>query len=80
MQGAKFTLKKNKVKVILLEINAKKNNYKMKEKKIINFLEKRNFSLLKKHMNFSVVLFSNLKSGDYLFINNTYLDKKSLFI
>jgi len=69
LKGARNTLKKNKVKIILLEINDKKKNYKKKEKKIINFLEKKKFIFLKKHMNRSVALFSNVKSGDYLFIN-----------
>ena len=78
LQGAKVTLKENKIKVILIEINDKKKNYKNKEKKIINFLKKRNFTFLKKHMNFTVMLFSDLKSGDYLFINNSYLKKNRL--
>ena len=69
LKGARNTLKKNKVKIILLEISDKKKNYKKKEKKIINFLEKKKFIFLKKHMNYSVALFSNVKSGDYLFIN-----------
>ena len=76
LQGAKNTIKKNKVKVILIEVNDKKKNYIKKEKKIINFLERKNFTLLKKHINISVALFSGLKSGDYLFINNIYLRKK----
>ena len=78
LQGAKITLKENKIKVILIEINDKKKNYKKKEKKIINFLKKRNFTFLKKHMNLTVILLSNLKSGDYLFINNSYLKKNRL--
>ena len=78
LQGAKVTLKENKIKVILIEINDKKKNYKKKEKKIINFLKKRNFTFLKKHMNLTVILLSNLKSGDYLFINNSYLKKNRL--
>ena len=73
LKGARNTLKKNKVKIILLEISDKKKNYKKKEKKIINFLEKKNFIFLKKHMNYSVALFSNVKSGDYLFINKKEL-------
>ncbi len=75
LQGAKVTLKGNKVKVILIEINDKKKNYKKKERKIINFLKKRNFTFLKKHMNLTVILLSDLKSGDYLFIKNSYLKK-----
>ena len=56
----------------------KKNNYINKEKKIINFLKKKNFVFLKKHMNFSIALFSDLESGDYLFINNIYLEKNPI--
>ena len=78
LQGAKVTLKENKIKVILIEINDKKKNYKKKEKKIINFLKKRNFTFLKKHMNLTVMLLSDLKSGDYLFINDSYLKKNRL--
>ena len=76
LQGAKKTIKKNKIKVILIEVNDKKKNYLKKEKKIINFLKGKNFTLLKKHINISVSLFSGLKSGDYLFVNNIYLRKK----
>ena len=78
LQGAKTTLKENKIKVILIEINDKKKNYNKKEKNIINFLKKRNFTFLKKHMNLTVILLSDLKSGDYLFINNSYLKKNRL--
>ena len=78
LQGAKVTLKENKIKVILIEINYKKKNYNKKEKNIINFLKKRNFTFLKKHMNLTVILLSDLKSGDYLFINNSYLKKNRL--
>jgi len=69
LKGARNTLKKNKVKIILIEISDKKKNHKKKEKKIINFLEKKNFIFLNKYVNRSVALFSNVKSGDYLFIN-----------
>ena len=76
LQGARNTIKKNKIKVILIEVNDKKKNYIKKEKKIINFLKRKDFTLLKKHINISVALCSGLKSGDYLFINNIYLRKK----
>ena len=42
------------------------------------FLKKNNFVFLKKHMNFSITLFSDLESGDYLFINNIYLEKNPI--
>ena len=69
MKGTKNTLKKSKIKIILIEISDRKKNYDKKEKKIISFLEKKNFIFIKKHMIHSVRLFSNVKSGDYLFIN-----------
>ena len=70
--GAKNSLKKNRVKIILVEIIEKKNIYHKKEEKILNFLKKRNFVLLKKANIFSISLFSNIKGGDYLLINNKY--------
>ena len=71
LKGAKNTLKRNKIKIILVEIIDKKNSYKKKEKKIINLLK--NFALIKKANIWSISLFSNIKGGDYLFINNKYL-------
>ena len=71
MKGAKNTLKRNKIKIILVEIIDKKNSYKKKEKKIINLLK--NFALIKKANIWSISLFSNIRGGDYLFINNKYL-------
>ena len=72
LKGAKTTLKNNKVKIILVEIIGKKNLYDKKEKKILNFLKKRNYTLIKKSNTLSISLFSNIKGGDYLFINNSY--------
>ena len=69
LKGTKNTLKNNKIKIILIEISDRKKNYNKKEKKITSFLEKKNFIFIKKHMIHSVRLFSNVKSGDYLFIN-----------
>ena len=74
LQGAKKTLKNNKVKTILIEISAKKDSFYKKEKKILSFLEKRNFIFIEKSNIFSVSLFSNTKSGDYLFVNKNYLE------
>ena len=71
LKGAKNTLKRNKIKIILVEIIDKKNSYKKKEEKIINLLK--NFTLIKKANIWSISLFSNIKGGDYLFINNKYL-------
>ena len=72
LEGARNTLGKNRVKIILVEIMDKKNFYHKKEKKVLNFLKKRNFVLLKKTNIFSISLFSNIKGGDYLMINNKY--------
>ena len=68
LKGATKTIKKKKVKVILLEINGKKISFNQKEKKIINFFKKMQYFLVKKHINHSVSFFSNAKSGDYLFL------------
>ena len=57
----------------MVEIIGKKNLYDKKEKKILNFLKKRNYTLIKKANTLSISLFSNIKGGDYLFINNSYL-------
>ena len=73
LKGAKNALKKNKIKVILVEIIDKKNNHTKKEKKILYLLEKRNFILIKKANIWSISLFSNIKGADYLLINNKYL-------
>ena len=76
LQGAKNTLKNNKVKIILTEIADKKDSYEMKEKKILNYLKKNNFIFVKKYINFSPSLFSNLKAGDYLLVNRKYFKTK----
>tara|TARA_Y100000310_G_scaffold266717_1_gene278353 strand:- start:2543 stop:3292 length:750 start_codon:yes stop_codon:yes gene_type:complete len=73
LKGAKTALKKNKIKIILVEIVDKKNLYNKKEKKIFNLLKKRNFILKKKANILSISLFSNIKGGDYLFVNRKYL-------
>lgn len=72
LKGAKNMLKRGKIKIILVEIIDKKNNYIKKETKILNLLEKRNFILIKKADIWSISLFSNIKGADYLFINNKY--------
>ena len=69
---AKKNLKKNKIKIILIEINDKKNHYIKKEKQIINFLKNYNFELVKKRIMFSPSFLSNMRSGDYLLINNNF--------
>jgi len=72
LNGAKKNLKKNKIKIILIEINDKKNHYIKKEKQIINFLKRYNFELVKKRIMFSPSFLSNMRSGDYLLINNNF--------
>ena len=73
LHGAKSSLKRNKIKTLLIEVSAKKSLYKNKEKKIINFLKKRNLIFVKKSNILSVSIFSNIKSGDYFFVNKQYL-------
>jgi len=77
LKGTKNTLKKSKIKIILIEISDRKKNYDKKEKKIISFLEKKNFIFLEKHMHYCVPLFSNSKSGDYLFINKKNMNTQA---
>ena len=72
LQGARKTLKKNKIKIILIEICDKKNIYKKKEREILNLLKKNNFTLLKKNIYFSPSFFSNHMAGDYQLINNIH--------
>ena len=72
LYGAKKILKKNKIKIILIEINDKKKRYKKKEKQIINFLKRYNFELVKKFSMFSPSFLSNMKSVDCLFINKSF--------
>ena len=72
LKGAKKTLKKNKIKIILIEIMEKKHIYDKKEKKILNLLKRRNFNLIKKKNLWFTSIFSNIKGADYLFINNKY--------
>ena len=45
-----------------------------KEKKILSFLEKNNFSLIKKVNIQSISMFSDIKGGDYLLINKSNLN------
>ena len=73
LKGAKNTLNKNKIKIILVEILAKKNFYIKKEKKVLNLLKRRNFALLKKANIPSISLFSNIRGGDYLLVNKKYI-------
>jgi len=72
LQGAKDTLKKNKIKTILIEICDKKTVYKKKENKILDFLKRYNFSLLKKNIYLSPSFLSNHKAGDYQLVNRNY--------
>ena len=73
LKGAKNTLNKNKIKIILVEILAKKNFYIKKEKKVLNFLKKINFTLLQKVNIPSISLFSNIRGEDYLLVNKKYI-------
>ena len=73
LKGAKNTLNKNKIKIILVEILAKKKFYIKKEKKVLNLLKRKNFALLKKANIPSISLFSNIRGGDYLLVNKKYI-------
>ena len=76
LEGLKKSLKMKKIKILLTEISERpKNKYKLKVKKIIKLLEKYNFKLIKINTMLAPELFSNIKSGDYLFVNKDYLNK-----
>ena len=79
LKGSELTLKKNKIKTILIEISEKKKFYKNKEKKVIKFLNKKNFSLIDQSNIFSVSILSKTKSGDYLFVNNKILNESQVY-
>lgn len=74
LKGSEKTLKSNKVKIFCIEIIEKKKFFNNKEKRIINLLKKYNFKLIKKSGIYSVSFLSNLKGGDYLFFNKTFLN------
>tara|TARA_Y100000590_G_scaffold434145_1_gene552025 strand:+ start:962 stop:1708 length:747 start_codon:yes stop_codon:yes gene_type:complete len=73
LKGAIKSFKKNKIKIILLEINENIDIFSNKEKKIINFLKKYKFELIKKQMAFPSTVFSKIKAGDYLFAHNHHI-------
>ncbi len=75
LQGAKKTLKKNRIKTILVEICDKKINYEKKERKILNFLKKYQFNLIKKNIYLSPSFLSNHMAGDYQLINSSFTTK-----
>jgi len=77
LQGAKKTIENNKVKIILLEIMGNKNSFNDKEKKIVNFFKKRNYTAIKKRKFWIVSLFSNLMAVECLFVSNKYLESQS---
>ena len=66
-------VKKNKIKIILIEIGSLKKNFNKKERNISQLLKKNNFTFLKKDIYLSPSWFSNIKAGDYQFVNNKYL-------
>jgi len=71
--GLKKSFKKNKIKILLTEINERpKNKYNLKVKKIKKFLENYNFKLIKVNTMRIPEMFSDIKSGDYLFVNKKY--------
>ena len=49
-----------------------KKKFYIKEKKIKDLLVKNNFKLIKKNEIRSISFLSNLKGGDYLFLNKKY--------
>ena len=73
LEGLKKSFKKNKIRILLTEINERpKNKYNLKVNKIKNFLENYNFKLIEVNTMLIPEVFSDIKSGDYLFINKKY--------
>ena len=62
-------LKKEK-KLVIFDVGCYRGVF---TKTMLNLAEKRNYTLIKKANTLSISLFSNIKGGDYLFINNSYL-------
>ena len=56
LQGARKTLKKNKIKAILIEIADKKNIYKKKERKVLNLLKKQFYLIKEKYLPFTIAV------------------------
>ena len=76
LKGAKNMLRKNKIKVIYVEVLSTKNNFKNKKKKIINFLSKNNFTFIKEYPIKSLSILSNLSASDLLLVNKNIHDGK----
>ena len=70
--GSRNILKENKIKILSIDIMENKKKFYIKEKKIKDILEKNNFKLIKKNEIRSISFLSNLKGGDYLFLNKKY--------
>ena len=72
LMGAKKLLTKGKIKLIYTEISGFKKNFQQKSNKLINFLKRYNFTLIKVYPIKSFSFLSNLKSTDNLFIKKDY--------
>ena len=71
LRGASNTLNNNKVKVIYTEISDKKKFFVSKKNKIIAYLKKFNYKLVKEYPIKSVGFLSDLYSSDILFVKNS---------
>ena len=72
LKGTQKLFKKGLIKILLLEIASTKNTYIRKESTIISFLEQYNFILKKKTILKSPSILTNIRAGDYLFLNRKY--------
>jgi len=63
---------KGLIKIVLVEMAAKKNKFLAKEMLIINFLKQYNLILKEKFIMKSPSILSNIRAGDYLFLNNKF--------
>ena len=75
LKGAEKKLKNNKINVIYTEVLGKKNMFHSKKNKIIKYLKKYHFELVKNYPITSVGFFSDLKATDMLFVNKLYKSK-----
>ena len=76
LKGSTKMFKKKRIKSIYLEVLSKKNNFHSKKNRIINFLKLHRFECVKEYPIRSVSVLSNLKSSDFLFINQSYNGEK----
>lgn len=76
LKGAVNFLKKNKIKLVYVEILSSKKNFSKKKRKIAEFLKQYNFRFIKEYPIKSLGILSNLSASDFLFVNENYSNDK----